>query len=76
MAVLPGVRSVSLASVVPLSGGGMRRGIKIAGYEPRPGEDIELNVNIVSARYFESDGNSARRGARLRARRTRMRVPG
>jgi predicted permease len=53
---LPGVRSVGLARIVPLSGGGMRRGTIIEGYEPRPGEDVEINMNVVSPGYFGTVG--------------------
>jgi predicted permease len=56
MAAEPGVRSVSLSKVEPLSGGGQRRGITIAGYSPRPNEDIELNTNVVGANYFNTMG--------------------
>ena len=51
---LPGVRSLGLTSIVPLSGSGMRRGIEIDGYERRAGEDLELNINIVSPGYFDT----------------------
>ena len=52
----PGVRSVSLTKVEPLSGGGQRRGIVIEGYQPRPNEDSELNTNVVSVDYFNTMG--------------------
>jgi len=52
----PGVRSVSLTKVMPLSGGGQRRGIIIEGYNPRPNEDIELNTNVVGVNYFNTMG--------------------
>ena len=52
----PGVRSASLTSIVPLSGGGQRRGVRIEGYEPRPNEDIEINTNVVGLTYFETLG--------------------
>jgi len=51
---LAGVRSVGLTRIVPLSGGGMRRTVYIDGYEPRPGEDTEINSNMISAGYFET----------------------
>jgi len=50
----PGVRSASLTFIVPLSGGGQRRGLFIEGYEPRPNEDTEINTNIVGLNYFET----------------------
>ncbi|MCA1615766.1 MAG: ABC transporter permease, partial [Acidobacteria bacterium] len=53
---LPGVKAASLTHVVPLSGGGQRRGIIIEGYEPRPGEDTELNTNVVGPDFFQTMG--------------------
>ena len=58
----PGVRSVSLSGVVPLSGGGERRNIYIEGYQPRPNEDIELNTNVVGVNYFDAMGISLLKG--------------
>ena len=52
----PGVRSVSLTFVVPISGGGFRRGLYIEGYEPRPSEDREINTNVVGLNFFETMG--------------------
>ncbi|MGH7563576.1 MAG: ABC transporter permease [Gemmatimonadota bacterium] len=51
---IPGVRGATLAQVVPVSPAGSRRGVSIEGYEPRPGEDMELNLNVVGADYFET----------------------
>ncbi len=53
---LPGVRGASLTNIVPLSGGGQRRNIYIEGYVPRPGEDIELNTNVVGPDFFPTMG--------------------
>src|SRR5262245_522877 len=53
---LPGVRATSLASIVPIGGGGQRRGVEIEGYEPRPNEDLELNYNVVGLNYFNTMG--------------------
>jgi predicted permease len=50
---LPGVEAVSLARSLPL-GGRSRRGFSIEGYQPRAGEDTELNFNIVDNDYFET----------------------
>ncbi len=52
----PGVRSVSLTKVVPLSGGGQRRNVLIEGYQPQPNEDTELNTNVVGPNYFDTLG--------------------
>jgi putative ABC transport system permease protein len=52
-AALPGVRGVTLARNVPLSGDDGRRGTGIEGYAPRPGEDMEFYFNVVGPEYFE-----------------------
>jgi predicted permease len=53
---LPGVRSVALTYIVPISGGGMRTGVEVEGYQPKPKEDTELNTNIISPNYFKTMG--------------------
>jgi predicted permease len=53
--MLPGVESAAWARSLPL-GGTSRRGFRPEGYVPRSGEDLELNINIVSAGYFETLG--------------------
>ena len=47
VAGLPGVREITLARNVPLSGDGGRRLAAVEGYEPRPGEDMEFHFNVV-----------------------------
>ncbi|HKE57005.1 MAG TPA: ABC transporter permease [Pyrinomonadaceae bacterium] len=54
----PGVRSVSLTNIIPLGGGGQRRGIIIEGYQSQPDEDTELNTNVVGLNYFNTFGIS------------------
>ncbi|HEX8073328.1 MAG TPA: ABC transporter permease [Pyrinomonadaceae bacterium] len=49
---LPGVRAATLTRVIPLSGGGQRRSYQIAGYQPQPNEDRELNTNVVGPDFF------------------------
>ncbi|MGH9943258.1 MAG: ABC transporter permease, partial [Pyrinomonadaceae bacterium] len=53
---LPGVRSATLAEVVPLGFSGQRSGIHVEGYERRPGEDREVDFNVIGTRYFETMG--------------------
>jgi predicted permease len=53
---LPGVRSATLAAIIPISGGGTRRSVQIEGYEARPNEDLELNCNVVGLNYFNTMG--------------------
>jgi predicted permease len=50
---LPGVESASLVATPPLSRAN-RAGFQVPGYQPRPGEDMELPVNIVDHRYFDT----------------------
>jgi predicted permease len=50
---LPGVRAVTLAQKVPLSGDSGRSRAVIEGYEPQPGEDMEFNNNVVGPEYFD-----------------------
>ena len=53
---LPGVQSASLARVVPVSPSGSRTTVEIEGYAPDPREDMELNLNVVEASYFDAMG--------------------
>ncbi|MEX2272783.1 MAG: ADOP family duplicated permease [Vicinamibacterales bacterium] len=53
---LPGVETVAVAAVLPIDFGGSRRTIAIPGYTPAPNEEMEHNVNRVSADYFELMG--------------------
>jgi predicted permease len=50
---LPGVRSAGVARDLPLTRTS-RRFFTVDGYEPRQNEDMELHVNVVSDRYFET----------------------
>ena len=50
---MPGVQ-VTMARRVPLAHPGGRRGIRVVGYTPQPGEDMEFPFNIVGANYFET----------------------
>jgi predicted permease len=50
---LRGVEAAGLVRTLPL-GGGPRRGFRMEGYEPRPGEDTELPINVVDPGYFEA----------------------
>ena len=51
---VPGVSSATFSAIVPLSGGGQRRGAQIEGYQPQPSEDMELNTNVVGVDYFRT----------------------
>jgi predicted permease len=60
---LPGVKSATLARVVPLSGGGRTSNVYIEGQEPPP-QDIPntVNANVVGLRYLETMGIPLLRG--------------
>lgn len=51
---LPGVEAASLAATVPMGGEHLGADLKIAGYQPSPGEDVGVGYNVVSPRYFET----------------------
>jgi predicted permease len=50
---LPGVEAAALGRTLPLSRAS-RRGFRVEGYQPRPGEDMELPINIVGPGFFEA----------------------
>jgi predicted permease len=50
---LAGVQGAAFVRTLPLSRAS-RRGFRIEGYEAKPGEDMELVVNVVSDGYFET----------------------
>jgi putative ABC transport system permease protein len=50
---LPGIQAAAWVQTLPLARAS-RRGFKIEKYQPRPGEDMELVVNVVSPGYFEA----------------------
>ena len=53
---LPGVLSASLAKNSLLGSDIMGGDIAVEGYTPRPREDMTIQVNLVSPRYFETEG--------------------
>jgi putative ABC transport system permease protein len=54
---LPGVRTVSLARIIPLNGSNMKVGINIPGRDlPSERGGYAVGLNIVDARYFETVG--------------------
>jgi predicted permease len=52
---LPGVESAAWTASLPL-GGSPRRGFQPEGYGRHPGDDLELNTNVVSPTYFDTLG--------------------
>jgi len=53
---LPGIQGATLTRVIPLSGGGQRRGVELEGYQPQANEDTELNTNVVGPDFFTTMG--------------------
>lgn len=51
---LPGVEAASLASTVPMGAEHLGAELKIAGYQPSRGEEVDAGYNVVSPRYFET----------------------
>jgi predicted permease len=63
IAGLPGVESVSLGTTVPLGNGGMRRSVKVEGYEPPDGRPpVNFDMNMVGLNYFRTMGIALVRG--------------
>jgi len=54
---LPGVRSASLAAIIPLGfGGHTSNGAAVQGYTPQPGENMSIPTNLVGPGYFKTLG--------------------
>jgi len=56
MSTIPGVRRASIASQAVLSGAGSRSTVSVEGYQPKSGEDMNLNDNTVTPGYFATLG--------------------
>jgi predicted permease len=54
IAALPGAQSVSLSSGIPGLPGASHADVGIEGYQAGPNEDMEIDFNVVSPRYFTS----------------------
>jgi putative ABC transport system permease protein len=53
---LPGVRSASLSNLRLLSGSNWEETVALPGYTPRPDEDMNTQLRVVTPRYFETMG--------------------
>lgn len=53
---LPAVEAASGSVMIPLNGGGWRRFILPEGYQSQPGEDMEINTNIIGLNFFNTMG--------------------
>jgi predicted permease len=58
----PGMQHVALAYSVPVQSGGMSNSIVIEGYEPKPGEEMRSDANIIAGDYFQAMGIPFLRG--------------
>jgi predicted permease len=50
----PGVQSASASVLTPISGGGWNGSVAVEGYNPTPGEDMNVYLNSVGPRFFET----------------------
>jgi predicted permease len=50
----PGVQSASASVVTPISGTGWNGSVGVEGYSPVPGEDMDVYLNSVGPRFFET----------------------
>jgi predicted permease len=53
---LPGVQAEGLTSVLPLTGEVGWGGIKVEGYTPPPGQELQVDIRVASADYFRTLG--------------------
>jgi predicted permease len=67
VASMPGVQSVGVTDILPLSGDDNRGGAELQGYDPRPGERIRFHPRLVTPGYLETMGIPVRAGRVLSA---------
>ena len=72
---VPGVRSASLANARLVSGSSWDENVVLPGYTPRPDEDTDVQLRVVSPRYFETVGLPLLAGRAI-APRDRQGAPG
>lgn len=56
VAAVPGVRSVALGSITPLSGSRWNQNVSFPGYQPKEKERMVIDQNSVGPRFFETIG--------------------
>jgi len=56
LAALPGVKTMTFARNVPMSGAFSRYGIEVPGYQARPGEEMAVLFNQVAPQFFATFG--------------------
>jgi predicted permease len=62
LASMPGIQSVAVTDILPLSGNDNRAGAQVQGYDPRPGEQIRMYPRLVTPGYLETMGIPVRAG--------------
>lgn len=62
LAALPGVEAATAAMQLPLSGTFSSTDVEIAGYVPKPEEEMSVGFNVVGPQYFETMGIDVLRG--------------
>jgi putative ABC transport system permease protein len=62
VASMPGVQSVAVTDILPLSGNDNRSGVQLQGYEPKPGERLRMHPRLVTPGYLETMGIPVRAG--------------
>jgi predicted permease len=70
VSALPGVKGVSFARNVPMSGSYSRFGIEVPGYDARPGEEMAVLFNQVAPQFFATFGTLMLLGRDFSARDT------
>jgi predicted permease len=65
---LPGVAAASTSMITMISGGGWNGDARVAGYAPRPDEDILTDLNYVGPEYFRTMGTPVMLGREFDAR--------
>ena len=65
LSAIPGVTSVSVASMAPLTGDGMRSTIHIPGYTEVPDENMDIPVMLAGPDFFRTLGIPLHRGREL-----------
>ncbi len=62
VASMPGVQSVAVTDILPLSGNDNRSGVQVQGYDPKPSEQIRMHPRLVTPGYLETMGIPVRAG--------------
>jgi hypothetical protein len=55
-AAIPGVRTIASAEIAPLSGDANQSTVRVEGYEPKPGENMNPHTNWIGPGYFSAMG--------------------